>query len=338
MSKKGLGILGGCGIVAILLFIIFNLGIKPVKDSQIKNDLMCNDSIINCFYSDFVQESEYELKKYDLVKRQTNKDEKEDIIFCSIEIENDYFNIVLDAELYYVYYDEGGWILEDISINNQSCKAISGPDMDLVLEYIKSSQPGYNYIYTLGNDNLAEKKYEGESFIVENDSTTGVAHYGELTYKDSSYDENTATLTVLYKSPVIDIWGDYTLDFYPEVGQYSGWVLRCYEDGFYEGYPALEEDYSYFMKYSSVALGDYSGIIIKEIDNSGILIDSPKNGIYDAKLDFNPITGSFMLSCYDFDLTKIMLKNGYELWWASYEYDPISDKWVCGTEEFNLVK
>ena len=339
MSRKSLSVLCGLGLIVILLIVIFNLGIAPVKDSQIKDDLMCNDSILNCFYSDYVQESEYELKKYELVKRQTNKDVKEDNVFCSIEIENDYFNIMLDLQLYYVYYDKGGWFLEDVLINNQVCKAISGPDMDMVLEYIKSKQPHqiYNYIYAQENDELTEQQYQGEWFIVENDSLEGVAHYGELSYKDSSYDENTATLTVIYESPVLDIWGDYTLDFYSETGQYSGWVLRCYEEGFYEGYPAFDENYSLFMKYNSVALGDYSGIIIKEIDNRGVLIDSPINGIYDAWLDFNPITGSFTLSCYDFDLTKIKL-NGYDFWWATYKYDPIEDVWDCGIDQINLVR
>lgn len=318
-EQKNLMIMGSFGVIIILLMIICGMGFKPVSDSQIKSDIVESERIINCFYSDFIPDSEYKLKKYNLIKRQTNKDQKEDIVFCQFELENEYLNIAIEAELYYVFYDEGGWILEDVSLGNAEAKPISAPDMNMVFDYIKSEQP------------------EGR-FIVENDPFGGVANYGELKFHDSSFDGNTATLTVLYESPIISIYGTYVLDFYPEIGQYTGWVIRCYEDDWYAGKPALEGNYTCNIKYNSFGLGNYSGIIIREVSEEGVLFDSPINDIYNMRVALNPITGGFTLNRDDYGLFSINLDRDVQIIFSHYSYDPFLDVWSTSIDEANLIK
>lgn len=43
-------------------------------------------------------------------KRQTN--EKSDIAYCVLDLENQYFHLTKYLVLYYTYYDQGGWILD----------------------------------------------------------------------------------------------------------------------------------------------------------------------------------------------------------------------------------
>lgn len=57
--------------------------------------------------------------EHTITKRQTNTDEKSDLFFCNIVLANDYFSIELDAKLEYIYYEQGGWILENISFQNK---------------------------------------------------------------------------------------------------------------------------------------------------------------------------------------------------------------------------
>lgn len=65
-----------------------------------------------------------DVKSVSIEKRQTN--EKEDIAYCNIELENDYYSFTKFIITYYNYYDKGGWILDRYSEYDESIWEIKG--------------------------------------------------------------------------------------------------------------------------------------------------------------------------------------------------------------------
>lgn len=61
----------------------------------------------------FFSESET-VDKVEIVKRNTEKDKKQDIAWCKLETHDDEAEYVKYYTLYYKLYDKGGWILEDL--------------------------------------------------------------------------------------------------------------------------------------------------------------------------------------------------------------------------------
>ena len=62
-------------------------------------------------------------------KRQ--KDEKSDIIYCTVEASDENYRLITDCSLYSNYYDEGGWILDDYGVDSQEVKLLTGVPQEL---------------------------------------------------------------------------------------------------------------------------------------------------------------------------------------------------------------
>lgn len=107
---------------------------EKVGSKQIVEDLSKNEVLKNCFPSDFVKNSKLNYVSHKVIKRQTNSEEKTDLIFCSIKSKNKYFTADLETKLVYNYYDEGGWILDETIISEKKVVPISAPDKTLVIE------------------------------------------------------------------------------------------------------------------------------------------------------------------------------------------------------------
>lgn len=77
-------------------------------------------------------------------KRQTNKEKKEDIIYCSVEINNDYFQTTIKYKLVYNYYDQGGWILDENEIIDTTSKPLRGIDESFLNNVLESDKCHYS--------------------------------------------------------------------------------------------------------------------------------------------------------------------------------------------------
>ena len=125
---------------------------KDTINSDIEN-LVNNIDLQNCFDSEFVNDSPYQVESY-LIKRQTNFDNKEDIVYYDVIVKNDYFQISNTYKLLYRYYDEGGWILDDSVLESKNIIPIKAPEAQLVLEEWGQKQ------YYLNNTNY---KFRGST-------------------------------------------------------------------------------------------------------------------------------------------------------------------------------
>lgn len=100
-----------------LSLILAGCGVKPPEAEQIKEDLVGKKIYI---YGDSFMGgstltiSKEQLEKVKIVKRQTNKEEKKDLVFVSVEIKNDYITYYGNLSLEYNLYDDKGWVLDNV--------------------------------------------------------------------------------------------------------------------------------------------------------------------------------------------------------------------------------
>lgn len=124
----------GCIITIILAFYILVLsgcGMgKPIDAEQLVDDT----TVVSYFNSQGYQN----IISVEMEKRQTNKEDKTDYLYCQIITENETIRKSGEYEIISNYYDEGGWIID--GIREQSCyfEPIAEPDIfdvDYGLDY-----------------------------------------------------------------------------------------------------------------------------------------------------------------------------------------------------------
>lgn len=88
------------------------------KEGQIKEDIP-EDMRVIYVDSGFGEETiTLDVTEVNILKRQTN--EKDDTVYCTVVMSNDDYEYTADWVLNYVYYDQGGWVLEGYTYNEQS--------------------------------------------------------------------------------------------------------------------------------------------------------------------------------------------------------------------------
>lgn len=281
---------------------------KGVSDSQLQNEIENSEFIQNGFTSDFVYDSQYEYISHDITKRQTNVDNKEDIIFCNVLAKNKYFEVSFDVVLEYIYYDEGGWIFEKSNIENKIATAIRVPELTLVQEFLYEEKILQN---------------NGKNIYLDcwyNDNKTQIEK-GEFYIQDILFDENnqTSRVNILVNSPVINASGHYLL----LCEENTGWYLAENE---YNNGTEIQSDilmridsckFDYSKAIGTFSRKEYFEDIVK-IES----IDVENSQITYRRNNESPITEKFDLMCGGFDnfasemsSTSILQYNPYQDYW-----------------------
>lgn len=118
-------LLGGCG--------------NAVKDEeQIKSDLESN------LQADYFAENE-KVVEVKIDKRQTEKGTKQDTVWCTIQTEDERCAYEKSLVLTYTLYDDGGWMLDNVSVNDRSEWSIT-PITGASNEEISASLNGINVV------------------------------------------------------------------------------------------------------------------------------------------------------------------------------------------------
>lgn len=108
----------------------FGVALGQIEDDLKQLDTI-NDGVIT---STYIPTTEYELVNYEIIKRQTNPENKEDIIYCNVTISNGYIKTLLEYKLLYTFYDQGGWILDDASILSKESVPLRGIEENNITE------------------------------------------------------------------------------------------------------------------------------------------------------------------------------------------------------------
>lgn len=200
-------------VVVVICLFLSGCSLRSVSEKQIRKDILKNDTIINCFKSKYVNDSQYDIKEHKIIKEQLKKDEKRDTVFFDFNIENDYFSITLSTECIYNYYDKGGWILDECNIINQETIPIKSPEGNLVINDIIKD--------------IADPHYPDEtSIFCTYNGEEKVLRHGKCIFQDGKLvDNNTAHINICYESKVLKMYGYYTLCF----NSNDGWEID-YED------------------------------------------------------------------------------------------------------------
>lgn len=89
------------------------------REKEIAKDISKKDSMFKKFSLD--------IKEYEVTKRQTNKEEKTDYVWITLEGANKEFEYIVDYKLVYVLYNDG-WKLENYELLDSSYKALKSFD------------------------------------------------------------------------------------------------------------------------------------------------------------------------------------------------------------------
>lgn len=118
-------------ITALALALLCLLGLaacgsgpKAASESTIREDVIGWDEVI---YS-----SDLELVSLEIVKRQTNEDQKTDFVWVDIVAENEDCRYIASCKLSYGLYNDG-WLLDSYEVLEDSMEYLNGPDPNAVL-------------------------------------------------------------------------------------------------------------------------------------------------------------------------------------------------------------
>lgn len=194
---------------------------KGVSDSQLRKDIENSEKIETCFRSDFTYDSTYEYISHKIIKRQTNINEKEDMVFCEITVENKYFNIVLETELKYIYYDQGGWILENMLITNTYPFAVAPPEKDLVTQFILNNSNDVGYIcgefetpsYSDGYPNFYGKNGSNNKYVKNRRMYLEEANVQFSDFVFDSDNQIALLSTMVSVGQIVNLQGDFRIFF-----------------------------------------------------------------------------------------------------------------------------
>ena len=202
--------------LSIIILSIFMVSCNDItkevaKGEQLRHDISEIESLKHCHRDEFVYDSEFELVDYSIIKRQTNAELKQDIVYCDVEMENQYFKVFLETKLTYNYYDVGGWILDDCTYQKKNIIPIAPAETGLVLNNISS-------VYYV---------YEGEKYVhgLPYESGEFSFTWGDVSFDSDIYE---TTLTYYLNHNGVDIECCNILEFSGENWEFKdfGFILR----------------------------------------------------------------------------------------------------------------
>lgn len=100
----------------------------------------------------------------EISKRQTNKDDKEDIIYASIIGEGEFATHEYECKLVYNYYEQGGWILDIVEIQNCLATELDTIGDNEILSMVNDSPQNYLYgDYDSANFNIESREFSQDT-------------------------------------------------------------------------------------------------------------------------------------------------------------------------------
>lgn len=276
------GILLICGLTAC-----GNLKETPTKTLENDVKIITEEIVLyEDFESDFVRDSQYKYVSSYLSKRQTNLEDKQDIVFYDIIIQNDYFEIVYSYKLVYNYYDEGGWILDNKILDEKTVTPIKPAEAEQVVDLWYEKEIYINKTNYM-RDNI--KDFSGSLSKSNCDITNGKIELDSNTLQTKIYLDISNSLS--------NIKGYIPLEFDSQNGWYIPNLNNPDEDN--TVYPCLlvsELTCDYSKAEGEFACGEYSlSLTINEQQGTVDYVYAINNSvIQNNQTSFDPISGQFL--------------------------------------------
>lgn len=167
-----------CGI-----FCLTGCSEKPMSEEEIQAQLQDSPG--------FYPEARLRIEDMAITKRQTDTKGKTDIVYVTVDADNDAVTCTLSYILSYVLYNEG-WMLEDVErdyTGKWEIAPLEGPDLEVVQNYLVSAN--YDNAEYVSNEANLESGTDTYTF-------TNVTNYAYMTARDTlrviaSFDEDSGT-------------------------------------------------------------------------------------------------------------------------------------------------
>lgn len=326
-------------VLTISIFLLSSCNASKAPNDTIQTDIqqINFDNIIEI--ESFCKGGTFNFYDYEITKRQTNSENKEDVIFCDIFLSNEFYNITIQEKLLYNYYDEGGWKLENNYFISKCIEANSAPDSSSVINCIKNNKIEYKHKYNR-DVKCFFCTYDDEyySLALYNNKKSEM-YFDKYELEKIEFDKATQKASVNFKvsSNVLSANISYPLECDSEDGWISEQSLGLKENEDYNICLVLNFEYNYdkligkTYKISSMA-GTSNLIRIDSVNSNFITITGwnsylVNNGTPAKTIDyiFNPL--SSMAKETGYDDSSYFYK--YE-----YRYIPSKDVWSNGGIEY----
>lgn len=163
-------------LIAFSVIFLVSCGKKVADEQQIQIDL-------EGFTQESILSDDEKIVEIIIDKRQTQKDEKSDIVWCTVRTEDKRCKYEKSFVLTYSLYDEGGWILDEVLINDKSVWVIT-PLIGVNDDDISASLIGIDVTVN------------GEIWHVTKDNMKSISIDSHETDLELQKDAVTATLTI----------------------------------------------------------------------------------------------------------------------------------------------
>lgn len=162
---------GGFTICIVCVLVACSGKTQEKAESQISEDIQEQDDYFNSY--------KLTVDSFSISKRQTNVDDKNDFVWCTVTASNKNFSYSAQYKLTYVLYNDG-WLLEEYNQESSSVTPISPPTqtqdeaMALVLADWDEG----------GRDNVSERHIAAKSSL-QKLSELSYAYYFRIAWKNS---------------------------------------------------------------------------------------------------------------------------------------------------------
>ncbi len=143
-----------------------------------------------------------QIKSLEIEKRQTNKDYKSDVVWCNFTTEDAECRYEKSAVLSYTLYDEGGWILDNVSVSDQREWTISP-----LQGFSESMLPTM-----FGEKSLVVKDENDEEWTITEENIKSLTVDEHET--DLEQEKDTVTVSLTLKDSVEEASGKITMQYF----------------------------------------------------------------------------------------------------------------------------
>lgn len=260
----------------------------------------------------------------EIIKRQTNDEDKTDRVYCTVSGQSQYADYTVDCILYCNFYDQGGWILDDVEISDYKYNVTSFLSEEEVGTYfdenfcylITSPVTTYEYSEINRGSESDDKRYVSYDvdFTAGFTSTLSYETSGKLTLSfsfDGSSDQwnYSDNYYILDKQYIPELEGDWSLWSADEIINDSrGWGKYIYDGQNYE-YVNVDSQGVETSDRQTLQIDVLQGIMYK-YDNDGESVycefDWYNGGIRNYVVEGQPdvYTESFKVYLDDYDFSQ----------------------------------
>lgn len=294
--------LSGCGIE------------KPLDENELLESINGMDTELSFVTFDNLE----------ITKRQTNDESKTDAVYCTISGQSKYADYTVDCILYCNFYDQGGWILDEVEISDYEYDVTSFLSEEAVGNYfdenfynlITSPVTAYDYSDISQSSESDDKMYVSYDVDFTASFTSALSYEtaGKLTLSfsfDGSCDEwnYSGNYYELNKQYIPELEGDWSVWSAEElINKDCGWERYKYDGQDYE-HVSVDEWGNELSDRQIVELDVLQGTLYKYDDDGEMIyckLAWDDGGIKNYVVEGQPdvYTESFKVNLDDYDFSQ----------------------------------